>query len=286
MPLLRVALMPHPGKEEALQLARELIARFDREGVKLWLEHQVAHKLDRLDLVGSNDQLATCRVAIVLGGDGALLKAARLAAPYGVPILGVNFGHLGFLTAIEPSGLEDALRRIGAGEFHTEERLMIEACHVQADGQRKSLIGLNDAVVARGPFARVVEFEVRIDGALAGRFHADGVIVSTPTGSTGYSLSAGGPIVNPGVEALVVTPICPHTMGARGFVIRPDESVHIRTLTPRGEAMLTVDGQVGLPIGEHDEVIVQKAPQSARLIHFGERNFYSLLHERLRQGIS
>lgn len=279
-----VALMPHTEKPEALALARELIDRFAREGVDVWLEREAARVLDRADLAGETEGLAQCQIALVLGGDGALLKAARLAAPFKVPILGVNFGHLGFLTATEPSGLDEALERIFSGNFEVEERLMLEATMMRHGKERGRLLGLNDAVVTRGPFARVVEFEVYINDALAGRFLADGVIVSTPTGSTGYSLSAGGPIVNPRVEALIVTPICPHTIGARGFVTCPDESVRIRVLGQKGEAMLTVDGQVGEPLEAMDEVVVRRAQRSALLVGLGERNFYTLLHNRLRQG--
>lgn len=284
MQLVRIALMPHPGKSEAMELAKQLIERFNKDGVEIWLDRDAARKMDRSDLAGEVNDLKGCQVALVLGGDGALLKAARIAAPLNVPVLGINFGQLGFLMATEPSGIDSAIEKLYAGSFYIEERLMVEAVHLRQGREIRSLIGLNDAVVTRGPFARVVEFEVAVGGSVAGRFSADGVIVSTPTGSTGYSLSAGGPIVSPGVEALIVTPICPHTIGARGFVTRPDEEIMVRILTARDEAMLTVDGQVGEVLEPMDEVLMKRANQSALFVSFGERGFYQLLDQRLRQG--
>lgn len=278
-----VALMPHPGKEAALRLARELVLRLDRQGVELWLEADAARALGREDLVRSEQELERADVALVLGGDGALLKAARVAAPYGVPILGVNLGHLGFLTAVEPTGLEEALARVFRGEYTIEERMMLRAQVERSGRVVRSFYGLNDAAVTRGTFARVIKYESRIDGSLIGTFLADGVIVATPTGSTAYSLSAGGPIVHPGVEALIVTPICPHTIGARTVVAMPGQRVTIRVLS-RDDAMLTVDGQVGERLKAQDHVVVERAGKPARLVSFGERDFYSLIHNRLGSG--
>lgn len=279
---LLVALMPHSGKEAALALAEQLIARLEKDGVRIWLEPEAAALLGREDLAGSDEELALARVALVLGGDGAFLKAARLAAPHGVPILGVNLGHLGFLTAVEPSGLDEALARVFRGDYSIEERLMLKA-EVWREGQLvASSFGLNDAAVTRGTFARVIEFETWIDGSLIGTFLADGMIVATPTGSTAYSLSAGGPIVHPGVRALIVTPICPHTIGARTIVTMPDQQVTIRILS-RDDAMLTVDGQVGESLKAMDRVVVGRASKPARLVSLGDRSFYGLIHNRLRQ---
>ena len=275
--------MPHPQKKAALRLARDLIARLTETGVDVWLEADAAAALGRPDLVRPVDLLAEAQVVLVLGGDGAFLKAARTAAPYGVPLLGVNLGRLGFLTAVEPAGVDEALARVFRGEYIIEERLMLKAW-VERDGQViQTFCGLNDAAVTRGTFARVIQFESRIDGSLIGTFLADGVIVATPTGSTAYSLSAGGPIVHPGVEALIVTPICPHTIGARTVVAMPDQRVTIRILS-REDAMLTVDGQVGEPLRALDQVVVERASKPARLVSFGERGFYSLIRDRLRSG--
>lgn len=280
---MMVALMPHSGKAAALELARELIPWLEERSVPIWLEPESAEALNRSDLAGAEEELNQARIALVLGGDGALLKAARRAAPYDVPILGVNLGHLGFLTAVEPAGVQEALLRVFRGDFTIEERLMLKA-EVFRDGKIvAAFFGLNDAAVTRGTFARVIEFETFIDDALVGTFLADGVVVATPTGSTAYSLSAGGPIVHPGVEALIVTPICPHTIGARTILSRPEQKVQVLILS-RDDAMLTVDGQEGLGLKARDRVVVRRATKPARLVSFGDRNFYSLIHNRLLLG--
>ena len=160
---------------------------------------------------------------------------------------------------------------------------MLKAEVLREDRLVASSFGLNDAAVTRGMFARVIEFETLIDGSLIGTFLADGVVVATPTGSTAYSLSAGGPIVHPGVHALIVTPICPHTMGARTVIAMPEQQVTIRILS-RDDAMLTVDGQVGESLKALDHVVVRRASKPARLVSFGDRSFYGLIHNRLRQG--
>jgi len=275
--------MPHLGKDDALELAKDLIGWLEERSVPLWLEPEAASLLGRPDLAGDDDELKRAGVALVLGGDGALLKAARRAAPHGVPILGVNLGHLGFLTEVEPAGVKDALLRVFRGEYSIEERLMLKA-EVIRDGEKAAaFFGLNDAAVTRGVFARVIEFETLIDDAVVGTFLADGVIVATPTGSTAYSLSAGGPIVHPGVEALIVTPICPHTIGARTILTMPEQRVTVRILS-RDDAMLTVDGQEGVSLKARDQVVVYRASKPARLISFDHRNFYRLIHNRLLLG--
>lgn len=282
-----VALLPHTQKTSALELAGRLIDRFEREGRAVWLEAEAAALLGRPDLAGSEEALAEAGFALVIGGDGAFLKGARLAAPHGVPILGVNLGHLGFLTAVEPTSVDEAIDRVLQGEYDVEERLMLQAVVLRDERPIRSYYGLNDAVVTRGVFARVVELEAYVGRALVGTFVGDGMIVSTPTGSTAYSLSAGGPILHPELQALVLTPICPHSIGARTLVTLPDEVVRIRLVHPSGhskEAMLTVDGQAGETLLPGDEVRVQKASKPARLLRLKGRSFYTLMHARLRQG--
>lgn len=279
-----VALMPHTGKEEALALAKRLISRMNGAGIEVWLEPEAAKTMGEMGLNDDMADLPKADLAVVLGGDGALLKAARMAAPHGLPILGVNLGHLGFLTAVEPSGLDDAFDRVLEGRYHVEERLMLKAS-VRREGRViQSFHGLNDAVITRGIFARVVQYEIFIDSVLVEKYLGDGMIVATPTGSTAYSLSAGGPIVSPKLDAFVLTPICAHTIGARSIVSPTQETVTVRLGANADDAMLTVDGQVGASLRPGDEVDVVRAAKPARLVRFSGRNFYSLLHDRLRSG--
>lgn len=279
-----IALLPHSGKRAALDMADSLISHLEGRGIEVWLEREAAETLGRAELTADDEAFAASDAAIVLGGDGAFLRAARTVAPLGVPLLGVNLGHLGFLTAVEPNGLYAALDRVLSGDYSIEERLMLKATITRSGERVASFFGLNDAVVTRGVFPRVIELETYVDDVLIGTFLADGIIVSTPTGSTAYSLSAGGPIVNPGIEALVITPICPHTVGARALITRPDERVTIRMAHERTDAMLTVDGQVGDVLRPGDEVEVTRAGKPARLVNLIGRSFYDLLHSRLLQG--
>ncbi len=275
-----IALLPHTGKEEALALAKRLIPQLQTRGAAVWVDPDAACLIDRADVSGETERLTSCDVALVLGGDGALLKAARVAAPHGIPILGVNMGHLGFLTEIEPNGIDQAIERIFRGEYQIEERMMLSTQLVRSNETVATYLGLNDAVVTRGVFARVIECEVRVNEEHVGRFSGDGVIVSTPTGSTAYSLSAGGPIVSPNVEALIMTPICPHTVGARTLVTHPNECVCVCLTSKVDDAMLTVDGQIGEALRPGDEVRVQRAAYPARLVRLNGRSFYTLLHDR------
>ena len=277
-----IALLPHTGKQAALELASAVIRYLEGRGVRALLERAAAERLGRAELAAGEDEFAGCGAAIVLGGDGAFLKAARTVAPLGVPLLGVNLGRLGFLAAVEPGGVFAALDRVLAGDYTIENRLMLKATITRSGEKVASFFGLNDAVVARGAFPRVIELETYVGDAHVGTFLADGMIVSTPTGSTAYSLSAGGPIVSPGVEALVVTPICPHTVGVRSLVTRPDDIIAIKI--ERTDALLTVDGQVGEALRPGDRVEVGRAGKPARLVNLNGRSFYDLLHSRLPQG--
>lgn len=227
-------------------------------------------------------QRADC--LIVLGGDGTLLYSARLAAPYGVPIFGINLGHLGFLTEVDIPNLQEALASLLAGNFTVEERMMLEAGVVGENCVYKPMTALNDAVITKGAFARLIALDILVDGQRYSTFHADGVIISTPTGSTAYSLSAGGPLVVPSLELMVITPICPHALWGRPLVIAPDSAVSVTLLSRQGEVMLTMDGQHGISLQQGDTVRVRKTAHSARFIKLSNRTFFDILKEKLQEG--
>lgn len=214
-----------------------------------------------------------------LGGDGTLLRGARLAGPAGVPVLGVNLGRLGFLTAVSLDRLSEALEAIKAGRHVIEERMALEVAVEAAPPD--SYYALNDAVLHKGGFARTAIFRVLVNGEEAGRYAADGVIVATPTGSTAYSLSAGGPILEPTVRALVVTPICPHTLAARSLVVPADARVALEVLGPSDEFMLTLDGQVGRQLRSGERVAVRPAGSPVRLVRLPGQSFYETLQRKL-----
>lgn len=221
---------------------------------------------------------------ITLGGDGALLGGARMAGPVGTPVLGVNLGRLGFLTAVTLEELEPALARIVEGDFVLDSRMALEVRSVHATGDSDSYYALNDAVLHKGGLVRMVPIRVWVDEEEVGLYRADGVIIATPTGSTAYSLSAGGPILDPRQDAIAVTPICPHTMAIRPLVLPPGSEIAVEVVSPSEEGILTIDGQVGASLRMGDRVICRKAKQPVRLVRLPGGSFFSLLRRKLRWG--
>lgn len=225
-------------------------------------------------------------MVLVLGGDGTMLSAARLLEERAVPILGVNMGGLGFLTEITLDQLYPALEKVFAQEFMVEERLMLRAdIHRHGEHVAKATV-LNDVVVSKGTLARMIEIQILIDGQFVTRLRGDGLIVSTPTGSTAYSLSAGGPIIHPTVQALILTPICPHTLTHRPLLVPRGVALEV-TLTSQVEgAMVTFDGQVGVALVQGDTVAIAVSEHRTQLIRLPDRTYYDLLRRKLKWGDS
>ena len=222
---------------------------------------------------------------IVLGGDGTFLRGARLVAPSGVPILGVDMGTLGFLAEVKPEDLPNAIERIRNDDYCIEERVMLDVTARRQGVVINRSYGLNDGVVGKGHSGRMVEVSVEADGASIATYAADGFIVATPTGSTAYALASGGPVLSPEVAAFVLVPICPHALTARPLVISDERIVRIQ-VRPRSEgAVLAVDG---LPTAEElvagDEVEIRKAPFRAKLVKLGEESFFRRLRNKLQWG--
>ncbi len=229
------------------------------------------------DLPGQVDLL------LVLGGDGTLLSMARLVGDLGVPILGVNLGGLGFLTALTKEELFPALEAFLAGGLVIEERVML-AAQVWRQGERLSeYAALNDVVITKSAMSRIINLAVSVDGQFATAYRADGLIISTPTGSTAYCLSAGGPIVFPTMPAIVLTPICSHTLTNRPIVLPADQRIEV-TLQSDQDVMLTLDGQVGFALKEADVVAISQATARIRLLRFPQKHFFSVLRTKLKWG--
>ncbi len=224
---------------------------------------------------------------LTLGGDGTLLRGARLAGPRGIPILGCNVGRLGFLTSAPLSELEDAIERLARGDYTEDERLALEVT-VEREEAFEADVGpfyaLNDAVIHKSGFARLVRLQVWADDEELGLYSADGIIISTATGSTAYSLSAGGPILVPGLDALVTTPICPHTLAVRPVVHPAEARITVEVAMGDGEVVLTVDGQIGSALRSGDRVIARRSAHPIRLVRFPGQTFFSVLRRKLRWG--
>lgn len=280
----RFGIMPHTEKGHALRVAKETVAQLQAAGAEVVMEPRAAAAIERDDLGVEPDLWGSLDAIVVLGGDGALLRAARLVAARKTPLLAVNVGRLGFLTELEVDALPGALPRVLAGQYTLEKRMMLQATHARGDETPKSFIAFNDAVITRGTFARIIRIEVIVGSETVLDYSGDGIVVATPTGSTGYSLSAGGPIINPRVDSLILTPICPHALASRSIVVHPDDPVTVHVTASHPDIMLTIDGQVGRSVLSGDEITISRAPEPVRLIRLGPERFYRELRERLGQG--
>lgn len=277
-----VGLIINHRKKQPIILGKEIITWFANRGIFVYapLEDGEALEIKPEFMLPQLDKNVDC--VISLGGDGTFLRAARLMAPHGVPVLGINMGTLGFLTEIEMSEIQEALGKIISQQYYIEDRMMLKAEVIREDEVVNSFVGLNDVVVNKGPLARLNTLEIYAQQEFVATFKADGLIISSPTGSTAYSLSAGGPIVYPDIQVIILTPVCPHTLHSRPIVIPADKSVRVVIARQQSESMLTIDGQYCIKLLNGDEVVVGKAPYYAKLIRLKEHQFFSILREKLK----
>lgn len=283
MKMMNIGIMPHTRKAAAMQLAAKLVEDLAKESVQLWLEHGAAAQLGFPEFGGTTEQLANLDALIVLGGDGALLNAARLVSTLNVPIIGVNVGHLGFLTEIESEDLKLAMDKLLTKDYSIEERMLIDARVIRDGAQVAFYRALNDIVITRGTFARIIRLNTFVDGQHVVDYIADGIIVATPTGSTAYSLSAGGPIIEPLLDCIAITPICPHTLASRSVIVRPEAKVCLEIEAAHEDVMLTIDGQLGFRLQSQDRVEISRASIAAKFIKLRGRNFFEILNNRLKK---
>lgn len=220
---------------------------------------------------------------IVLGGDGTMLGTARDVSNYGTPILGINMGHLGFMTDVEAADTFTALENVLNNNYHIEERMMLEAIVMDGDDIKETFYCLNEIGITRGTLSKMLTLKICINNEYFDSYHADGILISTPTGSTAYSLSAGGPIINPKVNVILITPICSHSLSARSLIVSEDEIIETSIINVFNDAYLTIDGQIGYSINKNEKVIIKKSSCSTKLIKVSNRNFYDVLRKKLKE---
>lgn len=285
MKIQSVGIITKPRKKEIAGVVQQLVSWLENRKVTIIFDHETGELLNRTkEGVGRNEIPGCVDLIVVLGGDGTMLAVARVMNEKEVPILGVNFGNLGFLTELTLDELFPTLEQVFENRHSTDTRILLEAEVVRAGEVISRHQALNDSVINKGAMARIIDFAVYVDNQLLSLYKSDGLIVSTPTGSTAYSLAAGGPIIFPSMKAFVITPICPHTLTNRPIVI-PDQSVIRIEIQPGGEStFLTMDGQVGLSLREHDQVIIRKSIRRVHLIKPGQKNYFDVLREKLKWG--
>lgn len=278
-----IGLVLNRDKPAAWTVARKLVDWIEVKGARVVLESEDARALGRPDVALPRERFPDAvDLLFVLGGDGTLLGYAREFAPHKIPLLGINVGRLGFLSEAEPDDLPAVVDRVLRGDYSLDERMMLEAQWVRDGTVRGSYLALNDVGVAREAFSRMITTTVFVDGVFLSRFSGDGLVVATPTGSTAYSLSAGGPIIVPHLDAILLTPVAPHTLTARPMVLAPQDEVCIRVDAPHAHIGLTVDGQLGVRLEPGDEVRVRRAPHTTLLIKWKERAFFDVVRRKLQ----
>lgn len=286
----RIGVVVKPHQHEAVKTICELVTWLSPRGIKLVGEPtldrgRIEHETGCTIEVRERQELAShVDLLLVLGGDGTMIGTARMLGDSEVPVLGVNFGSLGYLAEFRMDELFPALDSILVGDFRVDSRVVLAVEHFRGDIRLTHGRVLNDVVINKSVLARIIELEAYFDSKFVNSFRADGLIVATPTGSTAYNLSAGGPVVYPSMNAIVVTPICPFTLSNRPIVIPDDAQIELRLRTEKEEVSVTLDGQVGFPFQAGDRVLIHKSKNKFNLVQPANRNYFDVLRDKLRWG--
>ncbi len=279
MEFRKIGLIWNPTKTSGFEVARELRDILAERGLSVTTGITLAHALGAPELAeGSFEE---CDLLIVLGGDGTLLSALDYALPKNIPMLGINLGRMGFMTEVDPANLRRDVSEVLNGNYTIDSRMTLTV----AGQNENNFFALNDIVLTRStPSVRILSLEIEVNGIVVDRISGDGLIVATATGSTAYSLSAGGPIIRPGLDCLVITPICPHTLNTRPVVVSSNDVIKIRVMDDRGGAQAVMDGRkvINVPCGEPG-VTILRSELRARFIRLHDRNYFSLLRDKLSE---
>ncbi|RMG34629.1 MAG: NAD(+) kinase [Gammaproteobacteria bacterium] len=279
----RIGLIAKPGASDDLRATVARAGAFlERQGLEVCLDHHAAEALGQTDAKSVAQLGRLCDLAVIIGGDGTFLHAARELGGHSIPLVGVNLGRLGFLVDISPDQMCDTLARMLEGHYHEEQRFML-ACRV---GSGPACLALNDVVLHKWNTARMIEFETWLNDSFIDTQRSDGLIVSTPTGSTAYALSGGGPLLSPALDATALVPICPHTLSNRPIVVHSRNRIRLRVCgrTDPGHVRVTCDGQVSLEIGRDEEVQIDRHPEPLRLLHPPGHDHFEILRTKLGWG--
>lgn len=286
-PIQTIGVISRPRRANLSVVIPSLLRWLQARNLRVLYDEETASALPSPSNSLSREQIAAqSDLLLVLGGDGTLLAAARFAAPRCLPILPINMGSLGFLTSFTVDELYPALEETLAGRASKSVRTMLQVELLRAGQILDTQHVLNDAVINKSALARMIELELSIDHDFVVRYRADGLVVATPTGSTAYSLSAGGPIVHPTVEAFIITPICPHTLTDRPVVVRDSAIIEVKFTGTSESVLLTLDGQTGVPLQENDTIRITRSAQCLLLIQPPKKSYFDILRSKLKWGES
>lgn len=283
---MKVAVVPNLCKLNAASFTKEVVEKLLSLSVEPILSENFIDLLSAYEIsfVPEQELYTTCDAVICIGGDGTIIRCAKEAAFFEKPVLGVNVGRLGFVAGLETDEL-DILSRLITGDFSVEERMMLEIT-LEQGGKELQYFALNDAVIARGTLSRILDLRVLLNHSHICDYRADGLIISTPTGSTAYSLSAGGPVIDPSMRCILLSPICPHSLFTRPVVFGEEAELSLMTLATSlsEESFLTIDGSISVPLSDHKGIIrIQKASVSAQIIKLKDLNFYEVVNMKLAE---
>jgi len=280
-----IGIISRPRRSDLEGVVPPLLRWLEARGIRALYDLETADALPNLPKGRDRLEVAEeSQLLLVLGGDGTLLAAARVAAPLGIPILPINMGSLGFLTSFKIEEMYTSLEQVLAGRFSCSERVMLDVELLRHAEIIEHQVVVNEAVINKGALARMIDLQLTIDSDFVCRYRADGLIVATPTGSTAYSLSAGGPIVHPAVESWIITPICPHTLSDRPVVVRDSSSIEVHLSGDTESVFLTLDGQTGIPMQAADVVRMRRAAERLRLIQPAQKSYFEILRNKLKWG--
>lgn len=281
---MKAFVIPNLNKRSGLSCTRDVCAELSRCGITPCMEDCAQNEFaDVCSYFAPFDHLIQeCDVVITVGGDGTLLHAAKMAAFNSKPIIGVNVGRLGFMTMLEPAELS-LLNQLALGTYQTETRMMLKITKVSNDGTIQQYHALNDAVISKGASSNIIDLKLYCNDILVSSYRADGIILSTPTGSTAYSMSAGGPVISPCIESIVMTPICPHSLLSRTMLFAPDDVIKVSGCYDNGHfnADMNIDGEIVVPIQPGDVVTVQRSDITAEFIRLDDKSFFSVFNKKI-----
>ncbi|MGM0409314.1 MAG: NAD(+)/NADH kinase [Bacillota bacterium] len=283
-----IALVVNAEKDGAENITKKAINMFKKEGINFLIEENSAKNLSLNSTnIASYSQLREeAELILLFGGDGTFLHTAHHFIGTDIPLLGVNLGSLGFMTDIEIKEFQATLKKLLAGDYHLENRMMIESKIIRNNNEVFHSQSLNDLVINRGANAGLIDIKLFINDELASSYNGDGLVIATPTGSTAYSLSAGGPIVNPRTEAIVITPICPHSLHVRPMVIGAKEEIEIVVNCKIDDMKANSDGRDNFNLKNNDRLIINKSKKKIKVVKFSDQSFYSTLRKKMRVGLS
>ncbi|MGN0489197.1 MAG: NAD(+)/NADH kinase [Ruminococcus sp.] len=283
---MKIAILVNLSKTKAIECSKNISELFNSKGAEVLMLKDCEDSFENYNIsyYDTLEQIfETCDIAVTVGGDGTIIHNAKYAANANKPLIGVNVGRLGFAADVEPEHIDELLNLL-TGDYNIQNRMLLEVEVLHSNGTSESFIAVNDAIVARGQMSRIIDLTVFLNDSKITTYRADGLLFSTPTGSTAYALSAGGPVIYPEMECILITPVCPHSLISRPVLLNSDANLSVKVKAPENASIiLTIDGEINITLTDSDIVKIKKSDKNLKLLSLYKRNFYQLLNEKLKE---